>query len=129
MTFDIPAFRVNFPEFKDAEKYPTSMIEFWGGLAQLQVRSCIWKDAWNMGISLYIAHELVLAGQNVKAASFGGSPGQQGGIANTKTVGQGTIGFDSVTSSEKNGGYWNLTTYGKQFYRLVRIFGAGAITV
>lgn len=129
MTFDIPTFRTNFPEFKDTEKYPTSMIEFWGGLAQLQVRSCIWKGAWINGVSLYVAHELVLAAQNVKASGFGGSPGQQGGIANTKTVGQGTIGFDSTTSSYsyKTAAFWNLTTYGKQFYQLVRIFGAGAI--
>jgi hypothetical protein len=127
MTFDIPTFRTNFPEFKDTEKYPTSMIEFWGGLAQLQVRSCIWKSAWLQGVSLYVAHELVLATQNVKASGFGGSPGQQGGIANSKTVGQGTIAFDAQSSSEKNAGFWNLTTYGKQFYRLVRIFGAGAI--
>lgn len=127
MDFDIEKFRVNFPEFNNAEKYPTTLIQFWTDLAVLQVRECIWKRAWNNGVSLYVAHELVLATQNEQASRLGGSPGQQGGIANTKTVGSATIGFDTATSTEKDGGYWNLTTYGKQFLRLARIFGAGAI--
>ncbi len=74
-----------------------------------------------------MAHELVLAAQNAKAAQVGGSPGQQGGIANSKTVGSVTVSYDASTSTEKDAGYWNLTTYGKQFIRLARIFGAGAI--
>ena len=127
MDFDISVFRVNFPEFNDVEKYPDSQVQFWVSLAKLQVRECIWKRAWVQGMSFYIAHELVLANQNEKASRFGGSPGQQGGIANTKTVGSATIGFDSTTSSEKDGGWWNLTTYGKQFLRLARIFGSGTI--
>lgn len=127
MTFDISAFRANFPEFSNEKIYPDTIVLFWVGLATKLVPSCIWKDCWSQGVSLYIAHELVLASQNAKAASLGGSPGQQGGIANTKTVGSATVGYDSATSSEKDAGYWNLTTYGKQFIRLARIFGAGAI--
>lgn len=126
-TFDISEFRVNFPEFADAQVFPNQQISFYASLASLQVRQCVWKNAWNNGMSLYVAHELVLARQNSKAAAAGGSPGQQGGIANTKTVGGATIGFDSQSSSEERAGFWNLTTYGKQFIRLARIFGAGAI--
>ena len=129
MAFDISAFRANFPEFNSTEKYPNSMVEMWAGLAERQVRSCIWKNTTVLGQSLYIAHELVLSQQNAQAASLGGSPGQQGGIANSKTVGSASIGFDSTSSSEEKAGWWNLTTYGKQFYRLTQIFGAGAITV
>lgn len=127
MAFDISVFRKNFPEFNSTEKYPTAMITFWAELAEMQVLASIWKNAVVKGQSLYVAHELVLASQSQKAAQVGGSPGQQGGIANTKTVGSATVGFDSATSSEKDAGYWNLTTYGKQFIRLARIFGAGAI--
>lgn len=127
MDFDISAFRSNFPEFNDTAKYPNSLIEFWVGLATLLVRPCIWKRSWNQGMSLYVAHELVLARQNENTARLGGAPGQQGGIANTKTVGSATIGYDATTASEKDAGWWNLTNYGKQFIRLARIFGAGAI--
>lgn len=126
-TFDIPAFRTAFPEFADTVAYPSSTIEFWAGLAQLQVRSCIWKRAWIQGVSLYVAHEITLASQNAKTASAGGMPGTSGGVANNKTVGSVTVGYDSTVTSEKDAGYWNLTNYGKQFIRLARIFGAGVI--
>lgn len=127
MAFEIQPFRVNFPEFNSAEKYPTPTIEFWAGLGELLVRSSIWGNAWNQGMSLYVAHQLVLAQQNQQAASLGGTPGQQGGIANNKTVGSATIGYDATTATEKDAGFWNLTNYGKQFIRLARIFGTRPI--
>lgn len=127
MDFDIGKFRTNFPEFASLVIYPTSQIEFWAGFAAQQVRPCIWKSSWNMGVSLYVAHEITIAAQNAKAASIGGVPGVSGGVANTKTVGGVTVGYDATTTTEKDAGYWNLTLYGRQFYRLVRIFGAGVI--
>lgn len=127
MDFDNGVFRTNFPEFASTTSYPDSMIDFWAGLAELQVRQSIWKNAWVQGVSLYVAHELVIASQNLKSSKVGGAPGQSGGIANTKTVGSVTVGYDANTTTEKDAGYWNLTNYGKQFIRLARIFGAGAI--
>lgn len=127
MEFVIGKFRANFPEFVDTTKYPDSMIQFWAELAEIQVRQSIWKNAWVKGVSLYVAHEITLATQNIKANAVGGSPGQQGGIANSKTVGSATVSYDSQTSSEKDAGFWNLTIYGKQFYRLAQVFGAGGI--
>lgn len=126
-TFDVDTFRENFPEFSNAALYPTSMIDFWVGLASAQVRPCVWKTQWNVGVSLYVAHEIALASQNTKASQVGGSPGVSGGIANTKTVGSVTVGYDTASTAEKDAGYWNLTNYGKQFIRLVRIFGTQAI--
>lgn len=125
--FDVPQFRKNFPEFSDSEKYPTSQINFWLGLAEQLVIPSVWCNSWSAGVSLYVAHEITLATQNNKTSKFGGTPGTFGGVANNKTVGGATIGYDSNTTSEKDAGYWNLTNYGKQFIRLARIFGAGAI--
>lgn len=127
MIFDIGAFRVAFPEFADTVKYPDAQIQFWADLAIIQVPSCLWKRAWFKGASLYVAHEITLQAQNYKVAVNGGTPGTFGGIANTKTVGNATIGYDTVSTAEKGAGYWNLTNYGKQLIRLARIFGAGAL--
>lgn len=124
---DIPAFRTEFPEFADSTVYPTTQIAFWAGLAEAQVLECIWKTQRNVGVSLYVAHEITLAAQNKKTAAVGGAPGTFGGVANNKTVGSVTVGYDSTTTGEKDAGYWNLTNYGKQFIRLVRIFGARPI--
>lgn len=124
---DIAAFRKEFPEFNDAVTYPTEMITFWSVLAELQVIQSVWNTCWTQGVKLYVAHEITLAAQNKKIGSFGGMPGTTGGVANSKTVGSATVSYDSNVTSEKDAGYWNLTNYGKQFIRLARIFGAGAI--
>lgn len=123
---DIAAFRTEFPEFSDTTIYPSATISFWAALAEKQVTECVWRDCRDAGVKLYVAHEITLAAQSKKAASVGGVPGSQGGIANSKTVGSVTVGYDASTTTEKDAGWWNLTTYGKQFIRLARIFGAGA---
>lgn len=124
---DIGAFRTAFPEFSDTTKYPNTLITFWAGLAEKLVLPAVWRDCYAQGVQLYVAHEITLAAQNSAAAVVGGTPGQQGGIATTKTVGSVSVGYESENTSEKGAGYWNLTNYGRQFFRLVRIFGAGAI--
>ncbi len=121
------SFRAAFPEFKDAQEYPDAQLNFWATFAEAQVRQCVWKGQTQMGVYLYVAHEITLANRNVKVSKAGGAPGTFGGVANTKTVGAATVGYDSQSTSEKNAGYWNLTNYGKQFYRLSRVFGAGAV--
>lgn len=126
-TFAIGKFRTSFPEFADSTAYPDDMITLWSTLAQQQVKQNVWCNSWLMGVSLYTAHEITLAAQNSKAAQVGGVPGVSGGVANTKTVGSVTVGYDAQTTSEKDAGYWNLTNYGKQFIRLARIFGARPI--
>ena len=127
MTFDVAAFRKTFPEFNDTEKYSTPIVDFWVGFITQQLDPNIWNNSWTMGVSLYLAHELTIARQNVQAAEVDGTPGQQGGIATSKTVGSVTVQYDAQSMSEKDAGYWNLTTYGKQFIRLARIFGARAV--
>jgi len=120
-------FRGAFPEFSDIVKYPDSQLAFWSALAVAQVNCNRWRGQTQTGVFLYVAHELTLAAINAKSGNIGGTPGTFAGPANTKTVGSVTAGYDSTVTSEKDAGYWNLTTYGKQFIRLARIFGAGGI--
>lgn len=103
------------------------MIQFWLGVAQQMVPPHRWKNMWVQGVSLYIAHEITLAQNSARTAKIGGTPGQNSGVANQKAVGGVNASYDSQSNSEKNAGWWNLTNYGKQFIRLARIFGAGAI--
>lgn len=124
---DIAAFRAAFPEFSSTTIYPDAQITFWSTLAAKMVLQNVWCGCWTQGVQLYVAHEITLAAQNVKASASGGVPGSSGGVANSKTVGSVSVGYDSTVTSEKDAGYWNLTNYGKQFIRLARIFGAGAI--
>ena len=127
--FDVAAFRVSFQEFADEVAYPNQFINMWVGLASAMVNYNVWKTQYTLGVSLYVAHELVLSAQNTKTAQAGGPPGVTGGIANTKTVGSVTVGYDTTSTAEENAGYWNTSNYGKQFIRLARVFGAGAIQI
>lgn len=127
MNFVAGLFRVLYPEFQNTVTYPDQVIDYWAGIAECMVRKPAWKKQWLTGVYLYTAHQLVLWRQNQISAESGGVPGQSGGIANTKTVGQATIGYDTVSSSEKDAGYLNLTNYGKQFIHMARLFGAGVI--
>lgn len=124
---DTAQFRKNFPEFTDIARYPDAQLSFWATLAQMQVKQCRWGDAYTTGVMLYVAHEVTLAAQNVKASNVGGVPGGAAGPASSKTVGSVTVTYDTTQAAEKDAGYWNLTSYGKQFIRLARLFGAGAI--
>lgn len=121
------AFRKAFPEFNDTSLYPDESLDFWGGIAETQVNPSRWHNMTERGIYLYTAHELVLASQSARAAAAGGMPGGMSGPMNTKTVGSVTAGYDTQLAGEKDAGHWNLTTYGKQFIRLARMFGAGVI--
>lgn len=122
---DIPAFRAAFPEFTDTAVYPDAQITFWAALAEKQVLLSVWGTVYTQGVQLYVAHEITLAAQAVKAAASGGAPGTFGGVAASKAVGSVSVSYDQATTTEKDAGYWNLTLYGRQFYRLMKIFGAG----
>lgn len=124
---DIPAFRENFPEFASTSVYPDAQVTFWATIAEAQVNQNVWQDLYPQGVQLYVAHEITIAAQNVQAAGVGGSPGQSGGIANSKAVGAVNVSYDAGTQTEKDAGWWNRTTYGQQFIRLARLFGSGAI--
>lgn len=124
---DITAFRTNFPEFASTSTYPDAMLTFWASIAELQLRVSVWGNMWANAVMLYVAHESVIAAQNVQAAANGLGPGQSGGIANSKAVGAVNVAYDAASQTEKDAGWWNRTTYGQQLWRLIRMFGSGAV--
>lgn len=124
---DIATFRTNFPEFANETNYPNGQITFWSDFAERNVNECRWGENKPMGVALFTAHMITLAKQNVDASAVGGTPGQSLGAATSKTVGEASVGYDANVSMENNAGHWNLTTYGKQYIRLARMFGMGAI--
>ena len=124
---DIAQFRLDFPEFSDSVRYPDSQITFYSTIAETMTNADKWKTLWLQGVELYVAHEITLAAQSSQAGQNGSVPGQQGGPINSKAVGSVNVGYDTVTGSEKNAGWWNLTSYGKQYFRLSRMIGVGAV--
>lgn len=127
MTVTRDSFRATFPEFGSAIRYPDEQVDFWLVVATKLVNVGRWGDLADLGVSLILAHNLVLAGQASKQAAFGKAPGVTQGILSSKSVDGVSAGYDVSTASEEGAGQWNLTTYGARFYRMSQQMGAGPV--
>ncbi len=119
--------RTDFPEFESVIKYPDTMINFWLKIADKMVLEERWDDMKDFGVELFTAHHITIAKADLNAEAVGGLSGQKLGAASSKSVGEVSVSYDTNASLEMGAGHWNLTTYGKQFIRLARMFGAGAV--
>ena len=59
---DIPAFRAQFPQFADATVYTDAQVGYWGTFGAQVISTDSWGTSYNNGVSLYVAHQLVLNG-------------------------------------------------------------------
>lgn len=129
MTDITPAqFRADFPEFANTTVFPDGQITFWLKWAYIMVRADRWMEALDLGIELFVAHNLVLEALAQKAAAGGGGagiPGAQGGVVTSKQVDKVSVSYDANAGLILDGGDWNLTTYGTRFLRMARMMGAG----
>lgn len=124
---DNKAFRAAFPEFSDTSVYTDESLNFEASIAEQMTDQVRWGAMWASGVMLRVAHEVTIAGQNKKAGASGGTPGNMSGPIQSKQVGSVNASYDTVSASEKDAGYWNLTSYGKRYWRLVQIYGAGVM--
>lgn len=118
---DKAAFRASFPEFT-VPSFPDPIVNFWSVLAETLVDSDAWGNLHDQGIFLLTAHYLSMA----KMSSGSVSSGDTGQITQQK-VGDVSVSYDSMAGSVTNAGAYNRTLYGKQYYELVNLVGAGAI--
>ena len=123
-------FRTDYPEFKDANKYPDSSINYWLAVATLLLNT----NRWNatiliLGTELYVAHNLVLEAEAQDQAKANGWPGLSKGVINSESAGAVTVSYDTEPALEKDAGHWNLTKFGTRFIKLARQAGAGPIYV
>ena len=129
--FDKAAFRAAFPEFADTARYPDAMLDFWAGIGERLMfpQQHRWDTVYDYGLQLFVAHNITIASQNVKAGAAGGVPGGVSGPTTSKSVGSVSVSYDTASSIEPSAGHWNLTTYGKMLIHLARMIGAGGIQV
>ncbi len=117
---DNSSFRQNYPEFADTTKYPDAMLTYWTTVADIYVDTAKWDTLSDIGLSLALAHFLVLASGNQSL------PGSGAGLVNSQAAGPVSVGFDTQATTEERGGNWNLTVYGTQFLRMARLIGGAA---
>lgn len=120
MAMDKSAFRKNFPEFASQQDYPDTILTFWESMAGAYVSETYWTTLYTQGMSLVLAHFLVLAKGNKTDAGAG-----NGGLISNQSVGDVSAGFDTSNTTKAGAEEWNLTTYGQQYYRMARMLGFG----
>lgn len=124
---DSAQFRADFPEFDDCVAYPDAEVDRWIGLAEKLLPACRWEDMLDLGTELYVAHNLALSTQRYGMAVIGGQSGQIKGPQTSKSVDKVSVGYDVSVVTLKDGGAYNMTSYGIQFLQLARTVGAGGI--
>lgn len=129
MTVTLVSFRAQFPEFASTADYPDTSLTPWLAVAVKFVNAARWGTLSDFGVSLWLAHNLVVNRANVRAAAAGKAPGGSSGVVSSKSVDSASISFDTVVAAEKDAGWWNLSNYGKQFYRYSQMMGAGPLEV
>jgi len=133
--YTVQTFRESFPQF---EVFPDARVEFYLRPARKQLNPERWEDLLPEGLGLFIAHHLTLEAEAQKAKDGTGGISAAGGAivaeAESKSVG-GVSKSRSVTragnAATENplAGQWNLTIYGRQYWQLVQIVGAGGTVV
>ena len=129
MTVSVSSFRTSFSEFEDPSVYGDSDIEFWLQYGLLLLNPVRWGNVLDLGIQLFIAHNLVLEQQAKTTSKRGAVPGLNSGVIASKSVDKVSISYDTNSAMEKDAGQWNLTIYGSRYFKLMRMFGAGPIQV
>ena len=122
---DRPTFRLVYPEFNDATAFPDALVDYWMGQGRIQLARDRWGDLLDQGIGLYTAHKIAASPANAKGAT----KGQAGavGVVSSKSIDKLSVSVDTGTSTLKDAGDWNRTTYGVQFKQLSRIVGIGGM--
>lgn len=129
------SFRIDYPEFRDQGRYPDSGIQLFVAVAGMLFNKQLWGEPsvaaanppttmYDIGVELFIAHNLALEFQQIKASENGAVPGLTTGVISSKSVGSVSISYDTASGVEADAGHWNLTTYGIRFIRLSKQFGA-----
>lgn len=129
-----PAITVNYfrqllPEFSDSSIFVDEVIEQWLLIASQLLKEERWRTMYSMGIALFTAHQVSLQRQAMITAQRGGVPGFGLGVVASKSVNGVSISYNNMLNVLKDGGDWNLTTYGVRFLSFARMFGSGGFQV
>lgn len=119
---DLAGFRANFPEFADTTKYPDTLLTFWSAFGEMRCTAAVWGDMRDNAVQLYTAHAVTIAKQQQS-----GLPGSQAMPISSKAVDKLSVSYDTALAKIEGAGNYNLTTYGRDFYQLVRLAGMGGV--
>lgn len=128
MTVTLASFRQAFPEFA-SDKYPDGTVTYNLGFAARLLDEVRWGELYDDGVMFLTAHNLALS---VPASASGSSGGGGGigvptGIVSSRSVGPISKSIDTSIGLQDGAGLYGATSYGRRYYQLLNMMGAGGI--
>lgn len=128
MTVTLASFRQAFPEFTSA-KYPDGTVTYNLGFAARLLDEVRWGELYDDGVMFLTAHNLALT---APAGAAGGGAGASAigipvGIASSKGAGPLSKSIDTSVGLQDGAGLYGATSYGRRYYQLLNMMGAGGI--
>ena len=127
MAVTVASFRAMFPAFNASSTFPDATVTAWITAAAGQLSPDAWGASLDLGTSLYVAHQLAVMQRDVVASASGGALGGGSGVLTSKSVRGVSATYDTSSSIYDGAGDYNLTIYGKQFWRMMMIVGMGGV--
>lgn len=122
----VAQFRVLFPNFTDDTTFPDATIQAWLDMAPLD--PCVWGSMYQLGMGLWVGHELTKFGPGGLASAAGAGNGV-GGIVQSKSVDSVSLSYDNNIGTDPEAGQYNMTIYGRQFWSMLKYLPIGPIQV
>lgn len=129
MAVTASSFLENYREFSKASIYADEDVAYYLALAGLMLNADRWGPMIDIGTELFVAHHLSLETMARAEAKRGLPPGAARGALSGSSVDKVSYSYDTTSVSEADAGHWNLTIYGKRYWRLVQMHGAGPVQV
>mgnify|MGYP005850182411 FL=1 len=119
-----------FPEFSDDVAWPVTRVQSRIDLSNcfVRVRDDLCDSAANHIKGLYVAHYLAAQGPSSESGKLVQSAGGTG-IVSSKSVDGASVSFDTSTGAEQGAGFWNVTVYGREYWQLIQMMGAGGVQI
>lgn len=130
MAVSYSRFTAMFPEFGDTASYAQVTVELWLQEADVAIGSAARRFGarFEMASMLFAAHYLALGKRDAAAASSG-SVGVVTGPAQSKSVGPISSSYSIGSVLNTRADVYNLTVYGAQFYRMLKMASAGGLYI
>lgn len=128
-TVTLADFRAARDAFADSVVFPDDVVNFYLPIALGAVSAERWGDAYTAGVCLVIAHYATIAAVDAQATEAGGVGGLRAGPIASESGDKVSVSFATTAVTDPNAGDWNATTWGRQYWQLAKLYGAGPLQV
>lgn len=127
----IAQFRSALPMFADSGKYPDPDVQFWLDVADAQLlpRAERWANLLTLGMQMFVAHYITVDALMMAEGNMGGPMGIRSGAIASESGDKVSVSYDLTGTTEEGAGQWNQTVWGKRFWQLSQMVGAGPVQV